>query len=462
MKYSNNKLKSRREFLGGCGKMASFAMLPSLVTMKTLNAAVTNNSNIDGYKALVCVFLAGGNDSFNMIAPYTWNMHQNYVKARPTVAIPRNNLNPVPTNSDENMPHLGFHPSMSSMENLYRAGDLAIVANIGTLVRPTTMSDYRAEKALPTGLFSHREQQLSWQTSVADKTSANGWIGRMSELMNDVDTSGTDTSLTFSLKGSPRILKGNYSSGFTINAGHGANALDLYNDTKARDAYDATLNSQYVNVLKKQYVHDFKDIVDKAEFYNNVLNGSDNAFDGDAFPNTDLGQQLKQVALTIAARDNLGTKRQSFVLSQGSYDHHTGLLENQESLLKELNDALLAFNNAMKAINMHDNVTTYTASDFGRTIASNGSGTDHGWGGNSIVMGGAVKGDKTYGKYPLDLREGRSPEIDTGRGRFIPTTSVDQLHADLAYWYGVGKSDIGLIVPNKANYSNLTVGLFDH
>ena len=455
--------KGRRHFLGDCGKMASLAMLPSLVTLKNVNAAVARNSNIDGYKALVCVFLSGGNDAFNMIAPYSIANHRNYMQARPRVGIPQADLTPIPTNNNESLSHIGFHPSMKDMGQAYRSGDASVIANIGTLVRPTTINDYRSKNRLPAGLFSHREQQLSWQTSVADNTSANGWIGRMSELLNDVDTTGTDTSLMYSLGGSPRIMKGKESTGFTISASGGANALDLYNESSVRDAYNATLNERYVNLLKQQYTHDLKDIIDKAEFYNNVMGASNDPFAASAFPNTGLGNQLRQVALTIAASDSLSAKRQSFIVTQGGYDFHAGLLERQAPLLTELNDALLAFNDAMKSIGMHDNVVSYTASDFGRTVIGNGSGSDHGWGGISIVMGGPVKGNKTYGKYPVNMTSGGSPDIDIGRGRYIPTTSVDQLHADLAYWYGVGSSDIGLIVPNQAEYQgNLLVGLFDH
>ncbi len=453
--------ESRRHFLGDCGKMASLAMLPSLVTLKNLNAAVTNNTNIDGYKALVCVFLSGGNDSFNMIAPFSSANHRNYMKARPVLGIPQNELTPIPTNNTNSLSHLGFHPSMTSMGGMYRSRDAAIIANIGTLVRPTSINDYRRKSSLPTGLFSHREQQLSWQTSIADNTAATGWIGRMSELLNDVDTTSTDTSLMFGLGGSPRIMKGKNSSGFAITAA-GANALDSYNEAAVRDAYNATLNERYASLLKQQYAHDFKDIIEKAEFYNNVLAVSDDPFSPTAFPNTGLGNQLRQVALTIAAKDNLSAKRQSFIVSQGGYDFHNNQSARQASQLTELNNALIAFNNAMKAIGMHDNVVSYTASDFGRTVIGNGTGSDHGWGGNSIVMGGAVKGAKTYGTYPFNMTSGGSPDIDIGRGRYIPTTSVDQLHADLACWYGVGASDISLIVPHEEEYGeNLLVGLFD-
>lgn len=461
MSDSKSFSKNRRHFLGDCGKMASLALLPSLVTFKNLNAAVANNSNIDGYKALVCVFLAGGNDSFNMIAPYSTANHRNYMQARPVVGLTQDALTPIPTNNSNSLSHVGFHPSMGPMGGLYRSGDAAIIANIGTLVRPTTINAYRSKNSLPTGLFSHREQQLSWQTSVADNTAATGWIGRMSELHNDVDTTGAETSLMFSLGGSPRIMKGRRSSGFAISV-DGANALDLYNDTSVRDAYNATLNERYTSLLKQQYTHDYKSIIDKAEFYNNAMATSNDPFGPSSFPNTDLGNQLRQVALTIAAKDSLNAKRQSFIVSQGGYDFHNNLTARQAPLLTELNNALMAFNNAMKAIGMHNNVVSYTASDFGRTVLGNGTGSDHGWGGNSIVMGGAVKGAKTYGTYPFNMTDGGSPDIDIGRGRYIPTTSVDQLHADLAHWYGVGRSDISLIVPHESEYGdNLRVGLFD-
>ncbi|MFC5051801.1 DUF1501 domain-containing protein [Rubritalea spongiae] len=450
---------NRRHFLSTCGKMSALPVLSSLLSMRMLNAAVANNTAIgDDYKALVCVFLYGGNDSFNMMVPWTHAYHLNYLEARQHLALPKELLAPIRSNSSENMAHFGLHNALTDVAAAYRAGDIALMSNVGTLRQPTTLTDVANGNALPKGLYSHREQQLSWQTSVPENESAKGWVGRMSELINDTDSSSTDVSLNFSLNSASRLQTGQLTNPFQIND-KGANILDVYgNRLDMKAAYDATLDYQYESVIKQHYAHKSKEIIDKNEFYNESIAKVGDPFAADAFPNTSLGKQLKRVALTIYAKNELGAKRQSFFVSQGGFDHHSELLLNQDALLPQLNDALIAFNNAMKSIGLHDAVTTYTASDFGRTISGNSSGTDHAWGGNQIVMGGAVNGNKVYGEYPSDLRPGFM-DVDTGRGRFIPTTSVDELHAELACWYGVGLNDLPTVLPNINNFNYSPMGL---
>ena len=314
---------------------------------------------------------------------------------------------------------------------------------------------------LPIGLFSHREQQLSWQTSVPQTVSARGWIGRMSEVINDTINSNTDVSLNYSLSGASRLQTGNISEPFTI-TDSGANELNLYRSrADIRNTYDTSLNASYGNLLKQHYAEKYKEIIEQNAAYNDTINQNGNPFSSSAFPNTSLGRQLRQVALTINARGAIGARRQSFFVQQNGFDSHSNLLENHTGLLTELNDALFAFSNAMRAIGENNNVTTYTASDFGRTITPNTTGTDHGWGGNQIIMGGAVNGRKVYGQYPSDLRIGANPSIDTGRGRFIPTTSVDEFSAELACWYGVGENDLDTILPNINNFNYSPLGILD-
>lgn len=459
----NQGLHSRRQFLGTCGKMSSLPFLSSLLQLRMLNAAVSNNTSIgNDYKALVCVFLSGGNDSFNMLTPWTYNHYLNYLEARQHLALQRDNneLLPIVSNNSANMAHLGIHHDMPDVRDLYNQRDLAFVANVGTLVRPTTAADVLAGNALPRGLYSHREQQLSWQTSVPQNTQARGWIGRMTELINDTDSSNNDVSLSFSLNGASRLLTGENTNPFIISA-NGANGLNLYEfRSDIRDAYNTTLDHQYQNVIKNHYGYKFKEIVEQAEFYNDTVTSVGDPFDDDLFPNTGLANQLKQVARTINAKSQLGAKRQTFIVSLGGFDFHSELLVNQANRMAELNDALAAFSGAMKQLNLNDNVTAYTASDFGRTIAPNSTGTDHAWGGNQMVMGGAVNGRKVYGEYPSDLRVGAS-NLDTGRGRFIPSTSVDEFHAELATWYGVGLNDLPTILPNIGNFNYSPMGLLN-
>lgn len=433
--------------------MTSISVLSSLLQLKMMNAAVSNNINIgNDYKALVCIFLQGGNDSFNMLAPWTNGAHQNYLTARQHLALPKTELMPIPTNNSANMNHVGVHHTMPEIEDAYRRSDLAFLANVGTLVRPTTIQDFNNGLDLPHGLFSHREQQVSWQTSVPNSRSAKGWVGRMSELINE-DASDLSVAMNVSVGGASLLQTGPNSSPFRIGS-DGANDLGRYNsraDIKA--AYDTTLDHQYSNVIKQHYNYKNKEIIEKNAFYNDVVTGTSSPFAADAFPNTNLGKQMEQVALSINARETLGSKRQTFFVSFGPFDHHSNLLANQEELLPQLSQAMGAFNQAMKTLGLHDEVMTYTASDFGRTTSSNSTGTDHAWGGNQMLMGGAVNGKKVHGLYPDDLRAGSMGDIDTGRGRFIPTTAVDELHAELALWYGLGLNDLPTILPNINNFN---------
>ena len=439
--------------------MSSLPILSSVLHLKSLNAAVSQNTDIgNDYKAIVCVFLSGGNDSFNMLTPWTSTYHKKYLEARQHLALEKTELLPIPTESSNNMALLGVHGNMPLLEDMYRGGEAAFLANVGTLLRPTTLADVQNNRDLPKGLYSHREQQISWQTSVPDNDTAKGWIGRMSELINDVDSSNTDVSLNVSLSGSARILSGNDSSPFVVGTS-GANTFGSYaNRADIKAAYDTTLEHQYEHVIESHYSHKFKEIIDKNQFYNDSVSDTGDPFPSDLFPNTSLGNQLKQVALSINARDSFGAKRQAFFVNKGGMDHHGNLLVSHAAAMKELDDALHAFNEAMKIIGMHDSVVSYTASDFGRTISSNSSGADHAWGGNQIIMGGPVNGRKVYGEYPSDLRDGAS-NLDTGRGRFIPTTAVDELHAELALWYGVGTSDLSTILPNIGNFNYSPMGL---
>ena len=436
--------------MGTCGKMTSVSLLSSILQLKMINSAVAANSNIgNDYKALVCVFLKGGNDSFNMLTPSTQVNYDQYVEARAHLALDKAQQHAIPTNNSNNMNHLGVHYAMPEIQSAYRGGDLAFIANVGTLVRPTTLADYNNKVELPRGLFSHREQQLSWQTSVPDSLSARGWIGRMTEMINEDESE--EVTMNISIGANNMLQRGPSSNPFIISR-EGAKNMAMYEKDDVKAVVDATLAHQYENVIKQHYNYRLTEIIEKNKFYNDAIANNNDPFAADAFPNTNLGNELRQVALAIHGREVLGVKRQTFYVGFGSFDHHGNLLFSQEELLPQLSQALDAFNNAMKQLGLHDQVITYTASDFARTITSNSTGTDHAWGGNQMIMGGAVNGKKVHGLYPDDLREG-AMDIDTGRGRFIPTTSVDELHAELASWYGVSSSGLGEVFPNLSNFN---------
>lgn len=444
-----NNLYTRRDFLGSCGKMSSISVLSSILQLKMTNSvlAALPSSQLSGYKALVCVFLNGGNDSHNMLIPYEAEEHARYSAVKGSLSIARTNVHFIRDTAGDQR-GFGIHPSMPEVQTLFNQSSLAFIANVGTLVRPTSISDFNKGIALPRALFSHREQQQSWQSSVPQSVKLTGWIGRMSEIVNDSGVNSGSVRMNISTAGSNLLQTGNGVNPLII-GDNGGNTLDVYRDDQnVRAAVDESLLDNYKSVLKRQYNHTRKDIIEQNEQFANV---TESATINTNFPNSSLARQLNQVALAIASRDKLGAKRQTFFVQLGGFDFHSNLLVSQASLLSQVDDALKAFNDAMIELGVHDNVTTFTASDFGRSITNNGDGSDHGWGGNQIVMGGAVKGRRLYGEYPEDLGLGTS--TDTGRGRQLPTTAVDQLHAELAHWYGIPNDrNMEEILPNIRNF----------
>jgi len=332
---------------------------------------------------------------------------------------------------------------MSEIKTMFDQQDLAFVATIGTLVRPTTLTDFNRKNAIPRGLFSHFEQQVSWQTSIPQALGRTGWIGRMSEMLMDPVANSHKVSMNISMEGVNRLQAGAMSAPYTYsNLSKRVHSYAYDRHTKA--SMNRTLLEDYNGVLKNHFNYTKNHIIEQSEMYASALSGASIRTE---FPDTSLGKQLKQVALTIAKRGKLGANRQTFFVQLGRFDTHMDLHKMQNLNLPQVSQALFAFNSAMKELGLHDDVVTYTASDFGRTMVGNGSGTDHGWGGNQMIMGGAVKGGRIFGDYPEDLSLGTA--LDTGSGRQLPTTSADQLHAELAQWFGVNNgTDMEEILPN--------------
>lgn len=450
---------SRRHFLRGCAAMTATPVLSSILQLKMMNAAYAASAPgvlaaPNEYRALVCVFLLGGNDSFNMLAPREPTEHQAYARVRSDLALPRESLLAI---ADKNNRAFGLHPAMASLESLYQSNKLAFLSNIGTLIRPTVIADYRNGTALPRGLFSHNDQQKAWQTSLPQSQAAVGWGGRMADIVNDqVNTNGL-VSMNVALNSVNIFQTGENIFPYTISS-NGATRLGNYGGNGAfgrmfTQATDGVLGSTYQNVLKQSFAQSRRDAIDSAmEFQDATLDIPL----ATPFPESPLGGQLKMVAQTIAARGALGNNRQTFFVSAGGYDNHNELLVNQQGLLAGLSEALSAFYSATEELGVADQVTSFTASDFGRTLTSNGRGSDHAWGGNQMVMGGAVNGGHVYGDYPTDLSapvdiDGNS--LDLGRGRLLPTTSADQFHAELARWFGIGNNtDLATILPNIRNF----------
>lgn len=404
-----------------------------------------------GHKALVCLFLDGGNDSFNMLVPQETDEFQRYRSARTEMGLKPDQ--PLPIVDSESGRAFGLHPSMEAMQGLYTDGDLAFVCNTGTLIEPTTLAAFENRSArLPLGLFSHSDQVMHWQTSTPDKRGSKGWLGRMADVLDALNES-PKVSMNISLAGTNILQSGNTLIPYSITQ-NGAIDLQFYEDQDHqyfKGAVDSVLDQEYQNLLQRTYAKSNRSAIDLGVEFNASV-GDVVPFSTE-FPNTWVGNDLKMIARSIAANGNLGHQRQTFLSRRGGFDAHDELLADHEDLMLEVSEAVGAFWAAIKEMGMEDEVVLFSASDFGRTLTSNGDGTDHGWGGNHFVLGGGLNGGRLYGEYPENI--GLGNDLDTGRGRLIPTTSVDQYFGELALWLGTPKSDLSLALPNIERFYDL-------
>jgi uncharacterized protein (DUF1501 family) len=316
---------------------------------------------------------------------------------------------------------------------------------VGTLVRPVTLEDYRRRLWLPRGLFSHSDQAQQWMTAVADRRETTGWAGRVREYLRQAPE---EFSMNISLSGSNLFQQGRRATAFSLGPEGPVSLRSLSSRALPGEAraVRSLLEQEYAHLLREAHAEITRRAVDDAERFALALEGRDVVT---AFPESRFGRQLRMVARTVAARNRLGASRQIFFVHRNGWDHHGEVLETQAQMLRELSEAFEAFHLAMRELGTWEDVVVFTASDFARTLTSNGRGTDHAWGGNQLVFGGAVRGGKIYGEYP-DLALGS--RLDTGRGRLIPTTSVEEYSAVLARWLGVPDRDLLEIFPNLAHF----------
>lgn len=456
---------SRRKFIeqASCAAIGSTTLLSSILNLGMFNALAspTNSSDTDrDYKALVCILLAGGNDSFNMLIPRGTSEYNEYAATRSGLAIPKNELHNINPLSGTGGKLFGLHPSMEHVQELFEEGELAFLSNVGTLVEPiTNAQQYNSGiKKVPLGLFSHSDQIEQWQTSVPQNRNAVGWGGRMADILHTLNTNNT-VSMNISLSGSNVFQSGNLTYEYTIsNQGSGIEGLqpfqDFYSnrgflDRTRNAAVDSLVADTYYNVFQKTIARVTRQSIDAQKHFEEAINMAPTFTT--QFHTSNLSQSMQMIARVAAVHEQLGVKRQTFFVSYGGWDHHDEVLESQLVMLNILSRALADFNSALKEIGLHDQVTTFTISDFGRTLTSNGNGSDHAWGSNQIIMGGAVKGQRLYGQYP-DLYLTGNPLVVTKRGVLLPTTSADAFFAELALWFGVSQSDLALVLPNIRNF----------
>ena len=442
---------TRRTFIrqAACAALGASGLVGAIADLRKLNAATYPVAG--DYKALVCVFLYGGNDGNNVIIPHDADGYAAYAAARSVLAIPQSALLPIIL-PDGDGRDFGFHPKLPELQSLFNQGKLALVANVGTLVGPITKTEYLSGgAAVPPELFSHSDQSVQWQTSAPNEVRI-GWGGRTADLLSSMN-GNTNVSLTISVAGTNVFEAGNAVIPFQVSPTSSFGLAGFNGTANANvrlQAFKELLAQPHQNLLEKAYA----DTVTRSIADNEMLLAVPPI--NTTFPNTDLGRQLKMVARFIGGRTNLGMQRQIFFCAVSGYDTHSGQLTAQTNLLTELNQALSAFYSATVELGVEQQVTTFTASDFGRTFRSNGYGSDHGWGNHQFVLGGAVRGGRLYGTFPTLAIDG--PD-DTGQqGRWIPTTSVEEFSATMASWFGVADSDLPTIFPNIGRFANPNLG----
>lgn len=451
---SSGPALSRREFLGqaSCAAVGSTALFSTLLSLRLANSlAAQTVSGTGDYKALVCLFLAGGNDSFNMLIPTSSGEYEAYAAARRNLALARDEVLQI-TPGNLGGRTLGIHPSMTAVRDLFTQGRLAFVSNVGSLVRPTTLADYKAGRNLPLALYSHADQVKQWQTCMPDKRTAIGWGGRAADIINSLNAPSM-VSMNISLSGQNTFMTGEQAFSYNVRSS-GATALTGYSPTAANSltaqrskAVDGMLKESYQSLFEQTYARSTRDAVDAYYEFSNALTGVTLTTPTPA--GNSVATNLAMVARIIAANAKLGARRQVFFVQYGGWDHHDEVLANQLTMLQVVSDAIGYFDSALAEVGLRDKVTLFTASDFSRTLTSNGNGSDHAWGANHIVSGGAVGGGKVYGnpdqgRYP-DLRQ--LSQIDTGQGRLIPGTAVDEYARDLLSWFGVSSGNMDYVLP---------------
>ena len=430
----------RTLFRAGAGALG-FSRFGRLAQLNAAVSPVTPN-----YKAMVCIFLFGGNDANNLLVPMSTAGYQKYSTARGgTLALAANTLSPI---AAANGTAYGLHPRLAPLQPLYLQKKLALAANVGMLVKPITKAQYQqGQAAVPSNLFSHSDQQQQWQTAPSS-TVRTGWGGRAADIMMALNApSSFPTGV--SAAGNSLFLTAQNNPATVTNGGLG---LDGSDGSPLANARDAAFQQILTMTGGLTLVQSAGDVVGRGIEVGKVLNAT---LQGSAittvFPDTSIGQQLAQVARILKVRQQLGMNRQIFFASHGGYDTHTNQLPSQDGLYAELAAAMAAFYTATQELQLEDQVVTFTESEFGRTFQpSSGAGTDHAWGSHHVVMGGAVKGGDIYGTFPsLDL--GGPDDIST-RGVWLPSSSLDQYGAAIASWFGVNDSALPTVFPNLVNF----------
>ncbi len=432
-------------------------------------AAQSAQAQSSDYRALVCLFMAGGNDAHNWVVPVDSEGYGDYSRARSSLAMPVSDLRALSAASRQAPGRqFAFASDLDPLRDLYEAGKLAVVANVGTLVRPTTRADYQAGLGLPPKLFSHNDQQSWWQ-SLAPEGARSGWGGRIGDavaasnqhpVFTMVSASGNAIFLAgaagqqYQITTSGAVGMTPMLSGSTL----GSNTVAKVLQRSQFDAGSHALQAAYARTVKRSseayavLAQAVSQVQVRPIGSQPVRLSNQGLLALDQLP---LARQLRAVAEMIGCHQNLGMRRQVFMVSMGGFDTHGSLMRDQPALMAGVAQSINYFLSVLRDMGLENQVTLFTGSDFGRTLTSNGSGSDHGWGGHHFVAGGAVKGRDIYGRFPITALGSTD---DVGSGRLLPSTSVTAYAATLARWMGLSASDIAMALPNIGNFSGTDLG----
>jgi uncharacterized protein (DUF1501 family) len=447
----------RRNFLKASGAAAAFAACPGAA----FSQGIGSSAPFDDYKALVCVFLFGGNDSFNMVVPRSNAEYNLYAASRQNLAIAQGDLLPINPLTPDGAQY-GFHPSMAGLQGLFESNRVAIVSNVGPLIQPTTKDQFFQQSVLlPPQLFSHNDQQDQWHSLKGNTQSSTGWAGRIADLIR-TNVSAQQMATNASLSGNNLFQSAHETIAYVMGPG-GPIPFEAFSNSgdpndilyQQRLAFERIINASYSSIYERGFAEIQRRAVAAADRVGEAIANAPVL--NTVFPASQLGQQLQTVARLIAVRDQLQMQRQVFFVAVGGFDSHDNQNEDQPGLLGGVSAAMTAFYDATAELGVADAVTSFTQSDFARTLTSNGDGTDHAWGGNQLVVGDAVRGRDLYGLYPALAIDG--PD-DVGGGRMIPTTSADQYAATLARWFGIPDAELDIVAPHIDNFAVRDLGFF--